>query len=586
MPRHSGLLERKGRFYLNVRVPKDLLPAYGGKQIIRKSLRTSDRREAKIRVREEAFKLDSEFLEKRRALERAEQKTTPKRAVSSITDREAHDLVFRFFIELEKESEEFWAKGSDGLDSSDREEVLEDLRFWTMIYSGGSKDYEGDDGSRDLDSLLKESGMNCPKGSPAYEKLRSLVRKARLENAERNIVRLNQVSVSPHEPLFRDVFAHPTPPQARASVTLGETLIRFTKALTDAKRAERTHRTYEVPWRLLRERLGESTPLDAIRREDIEALFELLRRAPSNGSKRYPGRTLEEAITEADKRGDVNRLGAKTLENYFNNIVAIFNFAVEKRLLAENPARDRWMRASFAADRPEKPKPHFSVEELNNLFRAPLYCGCKDDGAGFAKPGSNRPRRGRFWVPLLALFQGLRCNEAAQLYTEDFKEEEGIPYFEIREEREDGSKCDKRLKTKQSKRRVPIHPELLQIGFLEFVEKRRKDISHPRLFPELKIGATGYFSDRFGKWLGRFVKTTLGKECKATFHSFRHKFRDSLTEAGIPLPDVEALGGWEIMQRSAERNYGKGPSLRRLREQIEKVAYPGLRLTHLYAENR
>jgi len=42
MPKYSGLLKRKGRFSLNVRVPKDLLFLYVQKKIIRKSLVKSD----------------------------------------------------------------------------------------------------------------------------------------------------------------------------------------------------------------------------------------------------------------------------------------------------------------------------------------------------------------------------------------------------------------------------------------------------------------------------------------------------------------------------------------------------------------
>ena len=70
----------------------------------------------------------------------------------------------------------------------------------------------------------------------------------------------------------------------------------------------------------------------------------------------------------------------------------------------------------------QQTKAQFTVDELNRLFRTPLYTGCKNDEAGYATVGANKPRRGRFWVPLLSLFHGLRLNEAAQLYTEDVKQ--------------------------------------------------------------------------------------------------------------------------------------------------------------------
>ena len=38
----------------------------------------------------------------------------------------------------------------------------------------------------------------------------------------------------------------------------------------------------------------------------------------------------------------------------------------------------------------------FSNEQLRSIFNAPLYTGCTDDWHGFAQPGPEHPRRGRF----------------------------------------------------------------------------------------------------------------------------------------------------------------------------------------------
>ncbi len=101
MPRQTGLLCRKGRYYLNIRVPKEVRPFYGKTQIIRKALGTSDYREAVREARYRAFEAESEFEAKRKIL--------PTRAVVAereklhlLSDREAHNLVFRFLIGLEK----------------------------------------------------------------------------------------------------------------------------------------------------------------------------------------------------------------------------------------------------------------------------------------------------------------------------------------------------------------------------------------------------------------------------------------------------------------------------------------------------
>lgn len=70
----------------------------------------------------------------------------------------------------------------------------------------------------------------------------------------------------------------------------------FEKWVLDARRAQGTHRTYQIPARLLREVIGERTALDSITKERIEELFVLLRRAPANATQRYPGKALAESI--------------------------------------------------------------------------------------------------------------------------------------------------------------------------------------------------------------------------------------------------------------------------------------------------
>ena len=113
MPRQSGLLLRGGRYYLNMRVPTELRPLYGKREIVRKSLGTSDYRAAVGKVRFEAFKLDAEFEAKRRELESAERASALPSAVCELSEREAHEMVMRFFVSREKLAEE-WCENEVG----------------------------------------------------------------------------------------------------------------------------------------------------------------------------------------------------------------------------------------------------------------------------------------------------------------------------------------------------------------------------------------------------------------------------------------------------------------------------------------
>ncbi len=577
MPRHTHLMRRGSQYYLNVKVPIDLRPVLK-KEIIRQSLRTFDPETAVKRVRVASLKQHAVFAELRAKL--CATASVGPRKLQRLTDEEAYNLVVQFLIREERQAEEWWEHEGRTLNETELRYAVEEFKTDSAVFARSEEQNWPDECSNELQGFLTERNLVCPHGSASYRKLLPLFRRAKLESIHRTIEGINSGTRKPSEPIFREVFAHTVPPAFREIVTLDEMLEQYVENLTRAKRARGTLRTYSVPMRLLRESLGGSTPVASIRQADIEKLFELLRRAPRNATQRYPGLTLVEAVVLADKRNDETRLGSKVLANYFNNIAGIFNFAVRKKLIAENPASDWWLRESFEIN--EQPdKPLFTISELNRLFRAPLYTGCKDDERGYAKSGSNITRRGRFWLPLLALFHGLRSNEAAQLHTEDVKEEGGILYFYIRRLGDDGQQNEKSTKTVQSKRKVPVHPEVLRMGFADYVHGRRCDMNHRRFFPELPRSAGGYFSDPFGKWFGRFVEKTLGEQCKATFNSFRHHFRSALFDADVSIPAVEALGGWEVGRRSAEKNYLR-PGLTRPRDDVAKVKYPGLALSHLH----
>jgi len=124
-----------------------------------------------------------------------------------------------------------------------------------------------------------------------------------------------------------------------------------------------------------------------------------------------------------------------------------------------------------------------------------------------------------FWAPLLGLYQGLRVNELAQLYVDDVQQLGGRWCLDITRDRP-----GQRLKNRQSRRCIPLHPVLIQCGFLDFVQQARL-WRRTTLFPGVVWGENGP-GDTVGDW---FNRTYLRKRCgintpTRTFHSFRHCF--------------------------------------------------------------
>jgi len=348
-------------------------------------------------------------------------------------------------------------------------------------------------------------------------------------------------------------------------------------------RSRKTEMHYEALKGIVTDVWGRGRRLRSIEREACRELLEVLRWLPSNPTKRFPKLTAVQAAKMAKAKKLNSTLSPASVNGYMTKLRTLFNFAVNEGWLDRNPARG--LRVVDPVRRRDKRLP-FSNDQLRLIFDAPLYTGCADDWHGYATPGPARPRRGRFWVPLLALFSGLRLNEACQLDVADIEVVDGVHCISV--SAGGVAADDKRLKTASSERLIPIHQTLRDIGFLAFVDARRAT-GGKKLFPELQASSTGYFSDPFSKWFRRFLAKSGAARPKTCFHSFRHCYRDALREARIEHEIALALGGWASGHGKdggeTAAAYGRGYRVETLSNSIAEVSYPGLDLSHLMAIN-
>ena len=327
--------------------------------------------------------------------------------------------------------------------------------------------------------------------------------------------------------------------------------------------------------------MGGDTPVRTITRAQCRDLIDTLRWLPRNASKLYPGLSPVEVAAASKAAGRTDLINAANLNAYLNKLGGVFNWAVKEEMIDRNPAQG--LKVPDPMLRRDKRLP-FSTAQLRAIFNAPLYTGCRDDRHGYASRGVQRPRNARFWIPLIALFCGLRLNEACQLDVSDVRLIDGVICFVVTEASEVNT-TDKRLKTASSTRIVPIHPELIALGFSAFAEAR-KQAGESKLFGEVNLGATGYRSQTFSAWFARFVAKAGASSSKTCFHSFRHTFRDALREARVSRDIALALGGWTTSGNgsagSVSDAYGSGYRMQTLFKAISTVRYPALDLSHLH----
>src|SRR4029450_10129088 len=130
-----------------------------------------------------------------------------------------------------------------------------------------------------------------------------------------------------------------------------------------------------------------------------------------------------------------------------------------------------------------------------------------------------------------------------------------------------------------------VHPQLVKIGFLNYVAERRKDGEKAWLLPTVAPDQKGALR-AWAKWWGRHLRNHVGvKDTNKVFHSFRHGFQDALRQA---TPDEElrdALAG-RSSGKSVSRRDGAKAMLERWGVQaltggIEKSTHPGLDLSRV-----
>jgi integrase len=268
-------------------------------------------------------------------------------------------------------------------------------------------------------------------------------------------------------------------------------------------------------------------------------------------------------------------IGAATINKWLTCLQSVLNWARKNGVIPDevvwaDPVSGMRLKVPRSKRRP------WETDELSVLFGSPIYL----QGA--------RPKGGKgeaaFWMPLLALFSGARLNELAPICVDDVKADpsSGVRFMTVIEDEDVG----RRLKTENSVRAFPIHPELVRIGFLEFVNQRRiAGGPSARLFPQLTPGSKGGFGEAFSKWFGRY-KRSLGIDNKnSVFHSFRHGFKDALRAAGVNEDVNDALTG-HGGDNTVARRYGWDDMVRRfgfatLNAAVEKAQYPDLDLSAL-----
>jgi integrase len=171
----------------------------------------------------------------------------------------------------------------------------------------------------------------------------------------------------------------------------------------------------------------------------------------------------------------------------------------------------------------------------------------------------------------------MRTNEILQMNIEDIIQDDKVWMFSVDEE------DDKRVKTENSIRNVPIHPQLVSLGFLKYVEiLKSKGVD--RVFPELTKDRDG-FSSKVSRHFNEKFLPVLGvhKPRVKVLYSTRHTFVNRCYKKSVDRDIIKQIVGHE--KDFTFGIYGGNPySSKQLYEGISKVKYKDIRWNRLLVD--
>jgi integrase len=316
-------------------------------------------------------------------------------------------------------------------------------------------------------------------------------------------------------------------------------------------------------------------PVATIKKSHARLYREALQDVPQRRAGELLKASLPELSAWGRKHPDVPKVSPGRVNKQLGAVQAIAAWAYANGVIPEDTAwADPFAKMRVQGEQSERTS--FENPDLKLLFAAPVFTEHEypEGGRGPAA----------FWLPLLSLFNGARQAELASLTATDVQQEPvtSTPLLYITAQASRG----KRLKTKASRRVVPIHSQLVRLGFLKFVEDvRKRDGEKAFLFPLVAPDKGRAGVKAWSKWFGRYLRAQGVGDTAKVFHSFRHGFKDALRRGEVNQKLHDALRG-HAQASTVSGGYGAKEMLARfgvnvLRTAVAKVAYRGLDLSRV-----
>ena len=150
------------------------------------------------------------------------------------------------------------------------------------------------------------------------------------------------------------------------------------------KRSKRTMLAHHTTRKVVEDVIGKDVPIADITRENCRELLDILRWLPVNFSKTYGDSPVRKVVELAKKDRKIQTINTTNINAYMSRFATMLNWAVTEDHIAKNPAKGLQLADTV---RPQDRRRPFELWQLQKIFSAPIYTGCKDEENGYATNG-------------------------------------------------------------------------------------------------------------------------------------------------------------------------------------------------------
>ena len=299
-----------------------------------------------------------------------------------------------------------------------------------------------------------------------------------------------------------------------------------------------------------------------VTKKEVSHYIDIQTKLPTNRKKspKYRDSNIQQLVEM--NLSDEETQSPQNINKKLTKLVAFGNWGVRQGILSSNP----FSGMKFSVKKQSRSRNPFTADELRKILHPETYFQYTTKFEHPFMPNRSTLQMPYYWIFLLGIFSGMRTNEMCQLRLIDIKKVSNIWFMFV----EDSGET--KVKTESAVRKVPVHPQLIQLGFVDYVSKLKRS-KKERLFWELKEERDGYaskvsrhFNERFLPAVGVWEKYTKVLYC--TRHTFINKLYSEKVDENV----IRSLIGHE--KGFTMKHYGGEPfSPERLLEEISKVSY-------------